>query len=89
VKTNLKQPAETDPGTERRRTRATPPVVKRIIRMTELTQSVGISRAWIYKLIHTGAFPRPIRLGPHSIGFLATEVEAWIEQRAAERDRVA
>ena len=62
-------------------------VTKKIFRMTELTRAVGLSRAWINRLIHDGLFPRPIKLGPRSIGFLVTEVDAWLAARAAERDR--
>lgn len=72
------------PQEQRRRTAQ--PVTKKILRMSELTGVVGLSRAWIYKLVHQGEFPRPIKLGPRSIGFLVSEVDGWLEARTAERD---
>ncbi len=31
-------------------------------------------------------FPKPVKLGPNTAAWLAEEVEAWLRQRAAERD---
>jgi hypothetical protein len=31
-------------------------------------------------------FPRPIALGPRSVGWIEEEVDAWIEARRARRD---
>jgi prophage regulatory protein len=66
-----------------------PSVERKVIRMNELVHVVGLSRGWINKLVRKGAFPKPIKLGPRSIGFLATEIDAYLEQLAAERDLVA
>ena len=72
---------------EERRPRPTLPVVKKLYRMNELVVVVGRCRAAIYADIRAGQFPRPIRLGPRSSAWLCSEVEQWLEQRAAERDR--
>lgn len=55
----------------------------RIIRMPELKNMLGISRATIYRKLSEadGAFPVPVRLGPNSIGFRLADVEAWIATR--------
>lgn len=31
-----------------------------------------------------GSFPKPIPLGEHAVGWVASEVDAWIQQRIAE-----
>ena len=31
-------------------------------------------------------FPKPITLGPNSVGFIEAEVDAWLEAQAAKRD---
>jgi predicted DNA-binding transcriptional regulator AlpA len=35
----------------------------------------------------TGKFPKRILLGPSAVGWLASEVYGWLEQKAAERDQ--
>lgn len=37
----------------------------------------------------TGGFPRPLRLGPQRVGWLAQEIADWIEDRIRERDAAA
>ena len=36
--------------------------------------------------IAEGHFPKPVRLGPNSVAWVASEVEEWIRERIAERD---
>ena len=33
-------------------------------------------------------FPKKVRLGANSVGFVEEEIDAWLEARAAERDDV-
>ncbi len=58
-----------------------------ILRLPQLKALTGLSRSSIYKYIQDGVFPRPIALGPRSVGWLDQEVEAWIAEKAASRDR--
>ncbi|MBD2826726.1 helix-turn-helix transcriptional regulator, partial [Xenorhabdus szentirmaii] len=43
----------------------------------------GYSKAWIYKLISDGEFPKQIKLGSRSIAFIESEIDNWIAQRIA------
>lgn len=54
-------------------------------------QSRGIpySRQWIYHLVEAGKFPRPIKVGTRRIAWVGAEIEQWIEECTAERDRGA
>lgn len=56
----------------------------RILRRREVELTVGLKRSAIYQAIADGRFPRPIRLGGRSVGWLADEVEQWIQARIAE-----
>lgn len=56
-------------------------VNERILRLTPVIQKTGISRATIYDKINKGEFPRPISLGVRSVGWLESEIEAWIASR--------
>ena len=45
----------------------------------------NIVRNWttLYRWIATENFPKPVRLGPNSIGFVRSDVEAWLAKRQA------
>ena len=58
---------------------------ERIIRKPELISKIGLSDATIWRMERDNKFPRRLRLGGNSTGWLLSEVDAWIEARAAER----
>jgi prophage regulatory protein len=58
-----------------------------ILRITDVSALVALSRATIYRKVRAGTFPRPLRLGSHAVGWMAGELEAWIEERRRERDK--
>ena len=60
--------------------------VSRIIRKPELMGIIGLSDVTIWRLEKAGKFPKRIRLGGNSTGWLASEVQAWIDMKAAERE---
>ena len=51
----------------------------RILPMTVVLDRVGMSKTQLYRLINSGAFPTPVPVGRNRIGFLESEVNAWIE----------
>lgn len=59
--------------------------IPRIIRKPELLAMLGLSDATIWRMEKARKFPQRLRLGGNSSGWLASEVRAWIEERAAER----
>jgi prophage regulatory protein len=52
-----------------------------ISRMPAVQKRTGLSKASIYKLKAEGKFPQSISLSARSIGFLDSEITAWIEER--------
>ncbi|MGJ3701724.1 helix-turn-helix transcriptional regulator [Variovorax sp. AFSI2.2] len=54
-----------------------------ILRFKDLVTQLRLSRSTIYRLIASpsSGFPNSIELSAHSVGFLKSEVDAWIEQR--------
>lgn len=62
---------------------------QRIIRRSELRDVTGCSNSTIYEMIANGTFPKPIKLGPRTVGWLAEEIAAWQAERAGERDAAA
>ena len=55
-----------------------------ILRLPEVKTRTGLSRSTIYLQITNGKFPKQISLGSRAVGWLETEVEAWLAARIAE-----
>lgn len=55
----------------------------RIVRMKQMCERTGLSRATLYVLMSTDAtFPRKLKLTARTVGFLESEVDLWIAARA-------
>jgi len=56
----------------------------RILRMKQLIERLQLSRATVYVLLASDpTFPRKIKLTARTVGWLESEVDAWISSRAA------
>ncbi len=75
--------------TRRKRTRPTPDPAATVWRLPAVAAYTGRSRSSILRDYPEGRFPRPIKIGEHAIAWLRVEVEKWLADRIAERDRVA
>jgi prophage regulatory protein len=56
----------------------------RILRLNAVTDKIGMPSSSIYLMIANGIFPKPIKLGKRSVGWLESEIDEWIEQRIHE-----
>ncbi|MFO0037999.1 MAG: helix-turn-helix transcriptional regulator [Synechococcaceae cyanobacterium] len=54
---------------------------RRLLRLPEVRQKVGLSRSAIYKLISEGQFPRQVAIGPRTVAWVQEDLERWIEER--------
>ena len=59
----------------------------RVIRLIEVINKTGLKKTTIYKLIKGKSFPEAIALGERAVGWLESEIEAWIKDRILERDQ--
>ncbi|MFM9942169.1 MAG: helix-turn-helix transcriptional regulator [Hyphomicrobiaceae bacterium] len=57
----------------------------RVISWRELSEMIPFTRQHILRLEKAGKFPRRIRIGTKRVGWLYSEIEAWITGRAALR----
>lgn len=57
---------------------------QRILRQKQVQARTGLSRSTIYLHISQGIFPRQIKLGSRSVGWLDSDIEEWIASRVAE-----
>ncbi|MEX3760268.1 helix-turn-helix transcriptional regulator [Paraburkholderia phenoliruptrix] len=60
-----------------------------VMRMKDVVKKIGLCRATIYAMISRGEFPRPIRIGERATGWRESELEAWLANRTAARERSA
>jgi prophage regulatory protein len=54
----------------------------KIIRLPQAISKTGLSRSTIYALIQRGEFPKQVKLSIRSIGFIESEIDQWISDRA-------
>ena len=61
---------------------------KRLVSKKELKTVLGIPYSFqhIARLEKAGKFPKRIRLGQNRVAWLMTEIEAWIDERLAQRE---
>jgi prophage regulatory protein len=58
-------------------------MAEKILRLPAVQALTGLSRSTVYEKISTGEFPRGISLGARSVGWLESEVEAWIFKKVS------
>ncbi|MFA5631458.1 MAG: AlpA family transcriptional regulator [Porticoccaceae bacterium] len=64
----------------------TPP---RFIKLPKVKKYTALSTSEIYRRIAEGRFPKQVKLGPKSSAWIESEILAWCEELAAQRDEVA
>ena len=58
---------------------------EKVLSMAATREFTSLGRTSIYEGIRKNTFPKPIKLGPKRIGFLSSELSAWVAARASER----
>lgn len=56
-----------------------------ILRLPAVQARTGLSRSSIYAAITAGAFPKQVKLSARAVGFVTSEIDAWISVRAQAR----
>lgn len=56
-----------------------------ILKLPAVMNATALSRSSIYAFIKDNSFPKPIPLGARAVGWLSTEIEAWLKQRTEMR----
>lgn len=55
-----------------------------IKRLPTVKYQTGLSRSTIYLRISEGTFPKQINLGGRAVGWLATDIDEWINKQVVE-----
>jgi prophage regulatory protein len=61
---------------------------ERIIRLPELMTITGMSRSTIYARMAEGGFPAPKKLGARAVGWIASQVDAFIAALPSARTNI-
>lgn len=54
---------------------------ERALRLPQVCQMTGLGRSMIYQLQAERRFPQRIKLGERAVGWLESEVQAWLDTR--------
>jgi prophage regulatory protein len=57
----------------------------KILRKADVEQMTGLHQVTLWRRERSGDFPQRILLGTRAVGWLESEVQAWLQKRAAER----
>ncbi len=52
-----------------------------VLRLPQIKARTGLSRSTIYLRISRGEFPRPISLGLRAVGWLESDINAWLAEQ--------
>lgn len=56
---------------------------EQLLPLPAVVHKIGASRASIYAWVRDGRFPKPRKLGPRRVAWLASDLDAWIASRQA------
>lgn len=60
-----------------------------ILRRKQVEARTGLARSTIYDRIKAGTFPAPISLGEKAVGWIESEIDAWLNARIQESRKAA
>lgn len=52
-----------------------------ILRRKQVEARTGLSRSTIYERIKAGTFPAPVSLGAKAVGWIESEIDAWLTRQ--------
>ena len=67
----------TKPKKETEPTNASPVSARTLIRLSDLCESLGVSRSTIYRWASEGEFPAPVRIGERAVRWRSEDIEQW------------
>jgi prophage regulatory protein len=55
----------------------------RILRLPQVLQLTGLGKTTVYELQSRGTFPMRVKLTNHCVGWIAQDVQSWLEYRVS------
>ncbi|MDD2978062.1 AlpA family transcriptional regulator [Aquabacterium sp.] len=60
-----------------------------ILRRKQVEARTGLSRSTIYDRVKAGTFPAPVSLGAKAVGWIESEIDAWLTAQIRKSREVA
>ena len=60
----------------------------RLLRRRQVDEITGLGRSSTYRLMQSGAFPWPVRVGPAPVSWRASDITGWLESRPVASSEV-
>lgn len=62
----------------------------KLIRIKSVLEMTGISKSYLYQLVKSGEFPKPVQLikGGKAVAWIESEVQSWVESRIQARNEL-
>lgn len=60
-------------------------MAQRMLTLHDVRDRTTFSKTHIYRLINSGTFPRPVRIGSRRVAFIEREVNDWLQARVDAR----
>lgn len=57
-----------------------------VLRLDAVEKMVGLKHSTIYAKVAEGSFPKPIKLSAKAVGWLESDIQAWLEALVSARD---
>lgn len=61
-------------------------MAEKLLRLRAVLERTGANTSDIYAGMKTGTFPKSVPIGRRTVGWVESEVEAWIEAKIKARD---
>lgn len=61
----------------------------RLLRLPEVIDRTGLSKASIYRYVQLGKFPAPVIVGERAAAWVQSEIDTWIAARIIARRELA
>ena len=59
---------------------------RKYIRAQELATRLAVHRTTLWRWVQDGHLPRPVRLGPNTVAWDCTQIDAWLAERTGGVD---
>ena len=59
----------------------------RLLRRRQVEEITGMTRSSIYRLMQTGDFPPPVRVGPTAVRWRESDITGWLESLPIARSQ--
>ena len=56
-----------------------------ILRRPQVESKTGLSRSAIYAGMKDDSFPKPVKLGPRTVGWIDVEIDEWLQAKIDAR----